>query len=273
VNEAVPGVRTAVAVSPHLDDAVFSAGGVLALLSRTGWRVRVVTCFTASVDDPRPFALSTQLDKGLPADVDYMALRRAEDQAAQRRLGVLPPVHLPLPEAPHRGYDSPPELFVPPRPDDTAGTALQGLLRPHLEPADLVLAPQAIGAHVDHLLTARAVAAVAPPSRTGWWRDVPYVTRTPPSGARSPSGVLKGTSEVTVDIGAVLADKTAAARCYTTQLAFQFGGPGRTGEVLSRTARSEAARAGASCLYGESLRVGHAACRMVQESIRHRVHR
>ncbi|GAA2281339.1 GlcNAc-PI de-N-acetylase [Streptomyces ruber] len=254
---SAPAARTAVAVSPHLDDAVFSAGGVLALLVRAGWRVRVVTCFTASVADPCPFALSTQLDKGLPADVDYMALRRAEDGAAQRTLGALTPVHLRLPEAPHRGYGSAPELFTPPRPDDTAEAELRRLLRPRLAAADLVLAPQAIGGHVDHLLTARAVAAVAPSARTCWWRDVPYVARAP----RTAGGPRRGTAEVTVDIGAVLAGKTAAARRYVTQLGFQFGGPGRTGEVLSAVARSEALRTGAPYAHAEALRAGRAARR------------
>ncbi|CAL9610279.1 hypothetical protein SUDANB58_05620 [Streptomyces sp. enrichment culture] len=266
------GARTAVAISPHLDDAVFSAGGVLALLARTGWRVRVVTCFTASVDDPRPFALSTQLDKGLPADVDYMALRRAEDGAAQRRLGALAPVHLPLPEAPHRGYDSPSELFAPPRPDDTVEAELRRLLRPHLAPADLVLAPRAIGGHVDHLLTARAAAATSPSSRIGWWRDLPYAARTPPSGTGSWRGVPEGADEVTVDIGAVLADKIDAARCYTTQLGFQFGGPRETGEFLSCAARSEALRTGAPCVHGESLRAGRTARRLLLAGARVRAH-
>lgn len=260
----VSAAGTAVAVSPHLDDAVFSAGGLLALLSRTGWRVRVVTCFTASVDDPCPFALSTQLDKGLSADVDYMALRRTEDRAAQRRLVTLAPVHLPLPEAPHRGYGSPSQLFTPPRPDDVAGTELQRLLRPHLAPADLVLAPQAIGGHVDHLLTARATAAVSPPSRIGWWRDVPYVARTAASDAGARPATLKGADEVTVGIDAVLADKIAAAQCYTTQLGFQFGGPRETAEVLSFVARYEALRAGAPYTHGESLRAGRTARRLLE---------
>ncbi|WP_188114154.1 PIG-L deacetylase family protein [Streptomyces apricus] len=302
-SSVTPAAPTAVAVSPHLDDAVFSAGGILALLVRAGWRVQVVTCFTASVDDPGPFALSTQLDKGLAADVDYMALRRAEDHAAQRALGTLPPVHLPLPEAPHRGYASAPELFTPPRPDDPVGTELWQLLAPHLAPADLVLAPLGIGDHVDHLLTARAVAATTSYAQVGWWRDVPYIARAPRSAVpteHGPPGTTTGTTagttdertgektdksagertdeetadvtarvaaqveaeaaaELTADIGAVLADKTAAARCYATQLGFQFGGAGRTGEVLSAVARSEAARAGAPYVHGETLQAGPAA--------------
>src|SRR3954452_23674230 len=143
-----PAVSTglAVAVSPHLDDAVFSAGGTLAALAAAGWRVRVVTCFTASVADPSPFALSTQLDKGLTADVDYMALRRAEDTAALTHLGG-EALHLSLPEAPHRGYTSAPDLFAGQHADDGVAEPLTGALAPHLDGADLVLAPQAIGDH------------------------------------------------------------------------------------------------------------------------------
>ncbi len=71
-----------------------------------GWRVVVATLFTRSVPDPQGFALACQLDKGLDATVDYMALRRAEDVAACRALGLGDPIHIPLPEAPHRGYHS-----------------------------------------------------------------------------------------------------------------------------------------------------------------------
>ncbi|MFB8384562.1 PIG-L deacetylase family protein [Streptomyces rubiginosohelvolus] len=262
------GVRTAIAISPHLDDAVFSAGGVLALLARTGWYVRVVTCFTATVEAPCSFALSTQLDKGLSADVDYMALRRAEDRAAQQKLGLLAPIHLPLPEAPHRGYNSPRELFMPPHDDDTAGTELRRLLRPHLLSADLVLAPQAIGNHLDHVITAMAVAAGAPPSRTVWWRDMPYAARAPQPGPGPSFRERNGTSEVTCDIGTVLAHKAAAAHCYTTQLGFQFGGPDRVTEKLSSAARSEAIRTGAPHVYGEVLRARDHARRLLEESNR-----
>ncbi|WP_199566302.1 PIG-L deacetylase family protein [Streptomyces corynorhini] len=259
-----PRTRTAIAVSPHLDDAVFSAGGVLALLARTGWQVQVITCFTATVAAPCPFALSTQLDKGLPADVDYMALRRAEDRAAQRHLGALLPTHLPLPEAPHRGYDSAPRLFQPPHREDTAETDLRLLLGPHLAEADIVLAPQGIGDHVDHVLTARAVAAAAGHARIGWWRDLPYAARTSMPDAGPRDGIAEGTSEVTVDIGTVLAEKSAAVRCYTTQLGFQFGGSERAAAGLSAMARSEAARAGAPYTHGESLRAGPAARQLLK---------
>ncbi len=68
-------------LSPHLDDVAFSCGGTLVGLAAGGWETHLATAFTASVPDPQGFALACQLDKGLGPEVDYMALRRAEDHA------------------------------------------------------------------------------------------------------------------------------------------------------------------------------------------------
>ncbi|MCV2489634.1 PIG-L family deacetylase [Geodermatophilus sp. YIM 151500] len=208
------------AVSPHLDDAAFSVGGTLAALGAAGCAVTLVTCFTASVPGPAGFALACQLDKGLPPDVDYMALRRAENRAAAAVLGATP-VDLDLPEAPHRGYTSAADLFAGVHPDD-AGTAAGLAARlaavaADLD-ADLWLAPQALGGHVDHLLVLRAVAALDRP--TLWWRDSPYVLRDP--GARPGPELPAGLAPV--ELPQDLARRADACARYTTQLGFQFGG-------------------------------------------------
>ena len=203
------------AVSPHLDDAAFSAGATLAALADAGHEVTVVTCFTRSVPDPTGFALACQLDKGLPADVDYLALRRAENAAATAVLGASP-VDLDLPEAPHRGYTSAPDLFAGVHPGDDVwreiADRLSGLA------ADLWLAPQALGAHVDHLQVLRAVASLDRPVL--WWRDSPYVLRRPDAvpGADLPGGLA------TIELPQLADRRADACACYTTQLGFQFGG-------------------------------------------------
>ena len=204
------------AVSPHLDDAAFSAGGTLAALAAAGHEVTVVTCFTATVPGPAGFALACQLDKGLPADADYMALRRAEDDAAMAELGVTP-VHLPLPEAPHRGYTSAPDLFAGVHDGDDVHRAVADALEP--QDADLWLAPQALGGHVDHLQVLRAVASLDRP--TLWWPDSPYVLRDPAAvpGPDLPAGLTGLQLPQDPDRRA-----DACAR-YATQLGFQFGGP------------------------------------------------
>ena len=199
-------MRRAVAVSPHLDDAVFSAGTALATLAAAGWEVCVVTAFTRSVPEPTGFALGCQTDKGLGPEVDYMALRREEDAAALRALGLPPPVHLPFAEAPHRGYDSAPALFEAPRGDDEIAAPLAAALAPLLDGADLGLAPLALGGHVDHLQVRAALRGRPIVS----WHDLPYALRQagPAAGHEQPP------SQAKLD----------ACAAYASQLGFQFGG-------------------------------------------------
>ena len=218
----------AVAVSPHLDDAVFSAGAALARLAAAGWEVHVVTVFTATVPDPRGFALACQLDKGLGPEVDYLALRRAEDRAAVARLGLgTAPVHLPFPEAPHRGYESAPALFAGPRADDAGIVGeVRAALAPLLAGAGLVLAPVGLGGHVDHL---QVLAALAPLARPVLWHDQPYALRLPgppPEGWEDPAGEVARRR------------KLDAAAAYATQLPFQF--PARDGAAAGEPAMRRA---------------------------------
>ena len=215
----------ALALSPHLDDAAFSCGGTLARLARRGWQVTVATLFTASMPDPQGFALACQLDKGLGPEVDYMALRRAEDAAACRHLGAAPR-HVALPEAPHRGYASAPALFAELRPDDhvRAGLLPQlGDLLAGLAP-DLVLAPQGVGGHVDHVQLVLALREAAPARPILWWRDFPYTVRhaDPKEPFRAAFATLP---EVTVHLTPEDdAAKRAACAAYASQIGFQFGG-------------------------------------------------
>ncbi|WNV76504.1 PIG-L deacetylase family protein [Geodermatophilus sp. DSM 44513] len=232
------------AVSPHLDDAAFSVGGTLAALADAGHEVTVLTCFTATVPNPAGFALACQLDKGLGPDVDYLALRRAEDAAAMAVLGATP-VHLGLLEAPHRGYTSAPDLFAGVHPgDDVWRSVAEELTR---QDADLWLAPQALGGHVDHLQVLRAVAGLDRPVL--WWRDSPYVLRDPAAvpGPDLPAGLAQ------VRLPQDLERRGEACARYATQLGFQFGGATQMRaalaglpEVLLGGARARAVVAGAA---------------------------
>jgi LmbE family N-acetylglucosaminyl deacetylase len=204
-----------VAVSPHLDDAAFSVGATLATLSDAGHDVTVLTVFAGSVRSPTGFALACQTDKGLAAEVDYMAVRRAEDAVAVAVLRTRFD-HLPFREAPHRGYECAAALFAGVRSDDVVWQDVRAALRPY--DADLWLAPQGLGGHVDHLQVVRAVAALDRP--TAWWRDAPYVLRAP--GA-APSDDLPGGLEP-VTVPGDEARRADACACYGTQLGFQFGG-------------------------------------------------
>lgn len=232
-------IRTALAFSPHLDDAVFSCGGTLTLLARTGWRVVVATMFTRSVPDPQGFALACQLDKGLGPEVDYMALRRAEDVAASRALGLADPVHVSLLEAPHRGYASAAALFGPLLPSDGVAGPLRDAVAQLIEERapDLVFAPQAVGGHVDHVQVVQALGSLGQP--TLWWRDFPYDSRTalPFEPFRTSMQALIE-HEVRLD-PALEAAKASGCLAYASQLGFQFGGSAGLRTRLAGTDRVE----------------------------------
>jgi LmbE family N-acetylglucosaminyl deacetylase len=220
----MPPPPRALALSPHLDDAAFSCGGTLALLARAGWEVVVCTAFTRSVDDPTGFALACQLDKGLPAETDYMALRRAEDAMACAALGARP-LWLDFAEAPHRGYADARALFAAPHEADATAAPLSRALADLLDPApDLLLAPQAVGGHVDHVLLHRALRPVLPPDLPVlWWTDFPYAARAHSHPALPFAADMAALPERAVEGDA--AARLAACAAYATQLGFQFGGP------------------------------------------------
>lgn len=228
---------TALFLSPHLDDVVFSCGGLLAQLGDAGWRTVMATAFTATVLPATGFALACQLDKGLPPDVDYMALRRDEDRAAAAILGVSDLRWLGLPEAPHRGYNSAPALFG----DIGEGDAVWGplaarisALTEELRP-DLVLAPQGLGRHVDHRQTIRAVLHAGPPG-LAFYRDTPYAIRNP--GAL-PELAVPGLRNCSVGIAAGLERRVSASCAYESQIGFQFGGAAPLAAVLREFAVQE----------------------------------
>ena len=228
-------------LSPHLDDAVFSVGGLMAALADEGHELHVVTCFTRSVPNPTGFALACQLDKGLSPEVDYMQLRREEDTHACELLSAQP--HwLDLPEAPHRGYHSAAALFGDLAKEDDIQLELQERVSDAVKAInpDLILSPEGIGNHVDHRQVRQAVDSLKeriPTMLFLRWYDEPYLSRHPEqypehvSGARKPGWEMlhqratnPGAAVVQLDVEPFADRKIAACAAYATQVGFQFGG-------------------------------------------------
>lgn len=205
-------------------------------LAASGWDVVLLTVFTASVPDPKGFALRCQTDKGLGPERDYMALRRAEDAAFARVAGVADVRDWPFPEAPHRGYESPADLFAGVHDGDE-------VWRPIVEKlaalsANVVFAPQGLGNHVDHLQVIRAIGAARLAPRTFWYRDTPYALREPSAEPfpRLPGGL----QDRVVGIDDVLDRKIAGCCAYASQIGFQFGGADEVRRKLTEFHRAEA---------------------------------
>lgn len=141
-----------VVISPHLDDAVLSIGGLIGREVRAGHRVEVVTCFT----DGPPLASIPQQRRVFG---DYTA-RRDEETRALAVLGA----HSRWLDLHERIWRDPPPkntlhvFHTPPREADFAMLPkIRAVVGELLDGAALIYAPLAIGHHVDHVEVTLAV--------------------------------------------------------------------------------------------------------------------
>jgi len=240
-------VPRALFLSPHFDDVAFSCGATSNALAAAGCETTLCTVFTRSVPHPTGFALACQLDKGLDAAVDYLALRRHEDDAAAATLAATHSLRLELPEAPHRGYECAAALFGDYAAEDDIAEQLARTLEPLLAASDAVFAPQALGAHVDHRRVRDAVLACSVTRRdpdggasTYWYRDLPYAIN---HSAATSCPAIEMLPERAFELRAsAMTTKLAACACYGSQLGFQFGDAAAMRRTLDDFARAEAAR-------------------------------
>jgi LmbE family N-acetylglucosaminyl deacetylase len=242
-------------ISPHLDDAVLSCGGTMFRAALEGARVLAVTVFTgdAPAGHRSPFAGSFEASWGLGEDATRV--RRAEDAAACAIVGATTR-HLPFVDAIYRVdpdtreplYTSSEALFGTLRAcegelTDSVARALRALSSA-LAPAHRVLAPLALGDHVDHQITRRAAERAFGPTLR-YYEDFPYVVR----GNVVGDGALDRWSatraghwgaEVTALAPSAVDARVTAIAAYTSQIPAIFG----DGESMEATVRDYVAACG-----------------------------
>lgn len=164
-------------LSPHLDDAVLSCGGMIVQLAQAGHVVQVVTVFSG---DPPPGAL-TPFAQSLHQrwQADY-ADRRREDRESLSMIGA-GAIQWPYPEAIYRHdretgaalYDSESSIFGEVHPADAPTLAsIVDRLRA-VDSSAQVMAPLAAGHHVDHQIVRAAAESAA--REVAYYEDYPYV--------------------------------------------------------------------------------------------------
>jgi len=166
-------------ISPHLDDAVLSAGGFLYEQTRAGNQVEIwtVVCGFPPPGELTPFAQLLHQQWGTETAEETVRLRRAEDVKAANIVGAKT-VHFDVPDCIYRrGPDGEPlymDIYVQLHeaeyhlPDQIAQT-----IAPHLEPDDQIICQLGVGGHVDHVLVRQAVERLQLPL---WYTaDVPYL--------------------------------------------------------------------------------------------------
>ncbi len=167
-------------VSPHFDDVILSAGGLLFDQSRQGQGVEIWTVMGGFPEEREltPLAQFLHAQWGFSSAEEAVRLRREEDRRAAERVGAQI-WHLDIPDCIYRRSAQgeplyPSGVFVEPHaaeadlPDHIAHH-----LRERLTDEDVVVCPLAIGGHVDHLLTRQGVEKLKRP--LWYYADVPYV--------------------------------------------------------------------------------------------------
>jgi LmbE family N-acetylglucosaminyl deacetylase len=187
---------SAIYLSPHLDDVVYSCGGLIARQVGQGASVTVVT---VCAGDPPPglrSPLARELEVRWGSAEQAVEQRRQEDLEACALLGVAA-VHIGLPDAIYRlqedGHPLYPDensLFGGLHPvDEPLIELLAGALDEVASDSAQLYAPLGIGGHVDHQLVRRAAEALDRPL----WRyhDFPYSARQgqPAAGFGRPGGL------------------------------------------------------------------------------------
>jgi LmbE family N-acetylglucosaminyl deacetylase len=225
-------------VSPHLDDAVLSVGGLICTQLMAGDRVVIATVCTADAPtDGRlsPLAIDVHRRWGNPR-APY-ALRRQEDIAACLALGGAESRHLGLPDAiyrfkpdtPERRYETFEELFGPipiwDRGFSASVASAVDRVATELRPQE-VFGPLGVGRNVDHLHLRNAVLRMSNSTSVGFYEEQPYSTGCHPHAVPDPVSVAVRTCPIPVRPKTHLVDwaaKAHAIKCYQSQLPELFG--------------------------------------------------
>ncbi|MFV9506715.1 MAG: PIG-L deacetylase family protein [Oscillochloridaceae bacterium umkhey_bin13] len=221
-----------IVLSPHLDDAALSLGGMLATQAARGRPTLVLNICTGRPDPQvplSPFAAAMHERWGLSA-TEVLARRLAEDEAAFEILGIdsyqidqLDAIY----RRPDAYYDNP-TLFGPVAPADPLHANLVSHLRQLYVryPQAVIYAPLAVGTHVDHQITyAAAQTLVAHGASVAFYEDFPYVAEDGALETRLEQlgGAARFLAVPTSFDHSALARKIAAIEAYASQLGMLFG--------------------------------------------------
>jgi LmbE family N-acetylglucosaminyl deacetylase len=213
-------------LSPHFDDAVLSCGGLIWEQSRKGISTEI---WTICAGDAPPGPLSVQAHYchavwGTGDAVQTIAIRTEEDQNAADLVGAQT-TRFSIPDCIYR-RDGKGELIYP---EDISGSPRLGdkdldadiaaALASELQPADVLVSPLTLGAHVDHILTRLAAERLGRPLL--YYADIPYLFRKPETLAPATDG-MKSTLHPVSEKGLTIWQHGIAA--YKSQMTMLFEG-------------------------------------------------
>ena len=213
-------------ISPHLDDAIFSAGGLIYEQTRAGMQVEIWTfmCGFPPSDELSPFAQMLHQQWGIAAAAQVVTARRAEDVNAASKVGA-ETVHFDYLDCIYRrgknGEWLYSDIFSPPHEDDVDLPArIAKSISSRLKPDDKLVGQLALGSHLDHVLVRRAVELLQRP--IFYDVDIPYLFNFPAEFALK-TARMKETVHSVSEAG--LASWQDAISAYTSQMGMLFESP------------------------------------------------
>ena len=214
-------------ISPHLDDAVLSAGGLIYEQVRAGQPVEIWTMMSGFPPEEAvsPLAQLLHFEWGFPNAEAAIHGRRAEDQAAAAIVGAKA-VHFDFLDCIYRRSPDGSWLYAmgvfdPPADEETGlPDQIAAALSARLRPDDQLVCQLSVGGHVDHVTVRRAVERLGRPL---WYDvDLPYAFNHPDEVAPNTAGMKESPQTVTESgLGAWL----EAIQAYKSQLSSIFESP------------------------------------------------
>lgn len=223
-------------LSPHLDDAIFSAGGLIYEQTRAGIPVEIWTfmCGDPQLSEYSNFAQALHSAWGFSSAEETVLRRREEDKTAASIVGAKT-VHFDFLDCIYRrgkkGNWLYSKISVPPHEADADLPAqIAEAISARLAPDDVLVCQLGLGSHVDHVLVRRAAELLNRPLR--YDIDVPYILTKPKELASKAAGMEESTHRITESS---LTRWIEAALAYQSQfpvLGESFDTPEKAGKAI-----------------------------------------
>jgi LmbE family N-acetylglucosaminyl deacetylase len=206
-------------LSPHLDDAVLSAGGLIYDQSHSGIQVEIWTfmCGYPPEEAVSPFAEMLHQMWGFSSAEETIRRRREEDKQAAAIVGARA-LHLDFLDCIYRrgagGEWLYTDVFGTPHPADAAlPSQIAAEMTRHLQPDDILVCQLSVGSHVDHVLVRQGAELLGRALR--YDIDVPYIFIKPEEFGQKSVGMEESVQSITLS---GLEHWKEAALAYKSQL-------------------------------------------------------
>jgi LmbE family N-acetylglucosaminyl deacetylase len=210
-------------ISPHLDDAIFSAGGLIYEQTQIGTPVEIWTVMSGFPDhvELSPYAKEIHYSWGTSSARETIQIRRAENEVAATVVGAKNR-YLDFIDSLYRIGRSGQALykssFSALHPEETDfSRQVAGAITNYLLPDDVLICPLALGGHIDHIIVREAINLLG--CSPFYIADIPYLLDNPNTLWRKTFGMKKIIHEISTD---GLQYWLKAIRAYETQIKVEF---------------------------------------------------